>query len=337
MPLLRLFPEMSSLQVANARGDGFLIIRLDEGRIRNRVVSREGWGTRTLWFDLDQEGRPRSPEWREVDYEPRTRAWYVGLKDLPDEEVFWTEPYLFFTTKDLGITASVKWHERGMEYVFAVDILLTSITDFTRRDTTQLSSHSLTAVYTQDWRVVGLPRSEKFRDQASIRRALLLPIDKIQVPELQAAVSVAEHQKAIGKTLNGSGQAIFSYESQGESWWAGVTSYPLGKKRQLRIGILVPNDDLLEGVTQLRLHILVATLVTLLAALAYSFLLARSYSRPLEALAAQSRRIRDLDFQADAKIEANLREFKQPRKPRPSRCRRCSPSPDTCPWKLSRN
>ena len=308
---MRLFPEMSSLQVANARGDGFLIIRLGSGRIRNRVVSREAWGTRTLWFDLDQEGRPQSPEWREVDYEPRTRAWYVGLKDLPDEEVFWTEPYLFFTTKDLGITASVKWHDRGMEYVFAVDVLLTSITDFTRRDTTQLSSHSQTAVYTQDWRVVGLPRSEKFRDQESIRRALLLPIDKIQIPELQAAVSVAEHQKAIGQALNGSGQAIFSYESQGESWWAGVTSYPLGKRRQLRIGILVPNDDLLEGVTTLRLHILVATLVTLLAALAYSFLLARSYSRPLEALAAQSRRIRDLDFQADAKIEANLREFKQ--------------------------
>jgi adenylate cyclase len=310
-PLLRLFPEMSSLQVANARGDGFLIIRLGSGRIRNRVVSREVWGTRTLWFDLDQEGRPQSPEWREVDYEPRTRAWYVGLKDLPDEEVFWTEPYLFFTTKDLGITASVKWHDRGMEYVFAVDILLTSITDFTRRDTTQLSSHSQTAVYTQDWRVVGLPRYKKFWDQESIRRALLLPIDKIQIPELQAAVNVAEHQKAIGKALNGAGQVIFSYESQGESWWAGVTSYPLGKRRQLRIGILVPNDDLLEGVTQLRLYILAATLVTLLAALAYSFLLARSYSRPLEALAAQSRRIRDLDFQADAKIEANLHEFKQ--------------------------
>ena len=73
---------MSSLQVANARGDGFLIIRLEAGTIRNRVVSRESWGTRTLWFDLDQEGRPQSPEWREVDYEPRTRSWYVGLKGL---------------------------------------------------------------------------------------------------------------------------------------------------------------------------------------------------------------------------------------------------------------
>ena len=120
LPLMQLFPEMSSLQVANARGDGLLIIRLEAGRIRNRVVSRKRWGTRTLWFDVDQEGRPQSPEWQEVDYEPRSRAWYVGLKDLPDEEVFWTEPYLFFTTKDLGITASVKWQDRGMEYVFAI-------------------------------------------------------------------------------------------------------------------------------------------------------------------------------------------------------------------------
>ncbi|MCG2772930.1 MAG: hypothetical protein L6277_12685 [Desulfobacterales bacterium] len=311
LPLMRLFPDMSSLQVANARGDGFLIIRLEEGRIRNRVVSREAWGTRTLWFDLDQEGRPQSPEWREVDYEPRSRAWYVGLKDLPDEEVFWTEPYLFFTTKELGITASVKWQDRGLEYVFAVDVLLSSISDFTRRDTTQLSKRSQTAVYTQDWRVVGLPRHKKFQDQESIRRALLLHIDKIQIPELHSAVKMAEGHKEIGKTLKETGKTIFSYESQKKSWWAGITTYALGKRRQLWIGILVPNDDLLEGITQLRMHILVATLVTLLAALAYSFLLARSYSRPLEALAAQSRRISNLDFQTDAKIEAKLFEFKQ--------------------------
>jgi len=68
-PLMALFPDMSSLQVANARGDGFLIIRLENGRIRNRVVSRQTWGTQTLWFDVDQEGRPEalggagSPEW----------------------------------------------------------------------------------------------------------------------------------------------------------------------------------------------------------------------------------------------------------------------------------
>jgi adenylate cyclase len=311
LPLMRLFPEMSSLQVANARGDGFLIIRLEAGRLRNRVVSRERWGTRTLWFDVGPEGQPQSPEWQEVDYEPRSRAWYVGLKDLGNEEVFWTEPYIFFTTQDPGITASVKWQDRGIEYVFAADILLTSITEFTRRDTTQLSKSSQTAVYTEDWRVVGLPRHQKFRDQESIRRALLLSIDKIEIAELIAAMNKAKGHKEISQEIKKSGKAIFSYECHEETWWAGVTSYPLGKKRQLWIGVLVPNNDLLEGITQLRLHILGATLVTLLAALAYSFLLARSYSRPLEALAAQSRRIRDLDFQADEKIGAKLHEFKQ--------------------------
>ena len=140
---------------------------------------------------------------------------------------------------------------------------------------------------------------------------MLLHIDKIQIPELQGALKKAEGHKAISQEIKQSGRAIFSYESQGETWWAGVTSYPLGQRRELRIGILVPNNDLLEGITQLRIYLLTATLVTLLAALVYSFLLARSYSRPLEALAAQSRRISDLDFQTDAKIEAKLFEFKQ--------------------------
>lgn len=311
MPLMLLYPDMSSLQVANARGDGFLLIRLESGLIRNRVVSRERWGTKTLWFDLDQSGQPHSPEWKEVDYEPRKRSWYTGVQSLPYGEVFWTEPYRFFTTKDLGITASVRWNSQGTDYVFAVDVLLASITDFTRRDSTQLTSHSQTAIYTRDWRVVGLPRHEKFQSPEALHRAFLLSMDEIQIPELMAAVQKADTTPEIGEHIKESGKTIFSYECRGETWWAGVNSYPLGKSRQLWIGILVPNNDLLEGITQLRLYLLAATIVALLAALAYSILLARSYSKPLEALAAQSRSIRDLDFQADKKIEATLREFKE--------------------------
>jgi|GEM_PF-482524 adenylate cyclase len=311
LPLMQFFPEMSSLQVANARGDGFLIIRLDGGRIRNRVVHREGWGTQTLWFDVDQQGRPHSPKWQEVDYEPRGRAWYTGLKGLPAGEVFWTDPYIFFTTRDLGITASVKWDDGGLEYVFAVDVLLKSITAFTQHASTQLSKNSQTAVYTKTWKVVGLPRHQKFRDPESIRLALLCSVEELKIPELHAALKEGESNQKVIKALKELRKAIFSFDSQGETWWAGVTAYPLGKRRHLWIGILVPNYDLLEGISQLRLYLLAATVVALLAALGYSFLLARSYSRPLEALAAQSRRIRDLDFQTDVKIEAKLQEFKQ--------------------------
>jgi adenylate cyclase len=311
LPLMQLYPEISSLQVANSGGDGFLIIRLGSKTIRNRVVSRSRWGTQTLWFQVDPQGRPHSPQWRLVDYEPRKRAWYTGLKNLPGGEIYWTAPYIFFTTKDPGITASVKWPFHGEEYVFAADVLLTTITDFTRRPSTQLTKRSQTAIYTEHWRIVGLPRYKKLADPAAVRRSLLLPIQKLQIPELHAALKTADRDPEIMRELRTSGRAIFSYDGGNDTWWAGLTAYPLSRQRRLWIGILVPNADLLEGITQTRLHILAATLITLLAALAYSVLLSRSYSRPLEALAAQSRRIRDLDFHVDEKIGAKLREFNQ--------------------------
>jgi two-component system sensor histidine kinase/response regulator len=124
LPLLLQVPEISSVQVANSRGDGFLILELPSKHIRNRIVSRKNWGDQTLWFDVNKAGIPTSPDWRTLDYDPRKRSWYVGLEDLPYGEVYWTEPYVFYTTKDLGITASIKWENNGVHYAIAYDVLL---------------------------------------------------------------------------------------------------------------------------------------------------------------------------------------------------------------------
>ncbi|MFI5329986.1 MAG: adenylate/guanylate cyclase domain-containing protein [Desulfobaccales bacterium] len=311
LPLMQVLPELSSLQIGNDRGEALFIIRLNSGRIRDRVVSRDRWGTSTLWFDVDQDGRATSPEWKELDYDPRTRAWYAGLENFPYGEVFWSEPFLFFTMKEPGITASVKWNDQGVDYVFSADILLSAISDFTRRDTTQVTAHSETAIYTRQWQVVGLPRNEKFRDPEAIRRALLRTVGEMQIPEIIAAVNESNHNAEISKHLKESGKAIFSYDYRGKIWWAGFTSYPLGKTCHLWISILVPNNDLLEGLVQFHFYVLAGSLVALLSALAYSFLLARSYSKPLEALAAQSRAIGNLDFRTEKKIEAKFHEFRQ--------------------------
>jgi adenylate cyclase len=311
LPRLLQLPEFSSVQVATSVGDGFLILQLPSGHIRNRVVSRERWGSQTLWFDVNEEGAPTSPQWQTLDYDPRKRAWYTGLEGQPDGEVYWTAPYVFFTTKDLGITASIKRHDAGLTYVIAYDVLLTAITDFTQADTNQLSTNAQIAIFTDTWQALGLPRHERFSSPEDIRQAFLRPVAELEMPEFAAAVAKARKVKVVSKALQETQGAIFPFTFRGEKWWAGVSPYPLGKARHLWIAILVPNDDLLEGITQQRIYLLIATIVALVAALLYSFLLARSYSRPLEALAAQSRRIRDLDFRVDEKIEAKLQEFNQ--------------------------
>jgi len=309
LPLLLQLPEISSVQVATARGDGFLILELPSGHFRNRVVSRERWGSQTLWFDVGKQGVTTSPQWQTLDYDPRQRAWYTGLEGRPDGEVYWTAPYVFYTTKDLGITASVKWQGAGLTHVIMYDVLLTAITSFTQSAPHQLSKNSQKAIFTDTWQVIGLPRNERFASPEDIRQAFLRPVAELGTPEFAAAVAKASKVKAVSKALKEKQSAIFPFTVRGEDWWAGVSPYPLGKARHLWIAILVPNEDLLEGITQQRIYLLIATMVALLAALLYSFLLARSYSRPLEALAAQSRRISDLDFGIDEKIEAKLREF----------------------------
>ena len=304
LPYILFHPEISSVQVANSRGDGFLILQFKSGRIVNRVISRDTWGDQTLWFDVDKDGRPYSFEWKNVDYDPRKREWYRCANDSPYGTIHWTEPYIFFTTRDLGITSSAKWRYDGMEYFIAYDVLLSAVTDFTQSESRRISPNAQMVIVTDDRRAVGLPPHKLFSDEESIRNAFLLPMEKFPTPEIKDALG-----KLAG--LKHTGRDIFNFTSDGTDWWGGVQVYPLGKHRNLWIGVIVPNKDLLEGITVLRIYLLVATLIALGAALVYSLLLARSYSRPLEALAAQSHRIRDLDFRSDEKIEVRFSEFKQ--------------------------
>jgi adenylate cyclase len=60
----------------------------------------------------------------------------------------------------------------------------------------------------------------------------------------------------------------------------------------------------------LRVALLATTLAAIAAALLLALFLTRAYSRPLEALATQSRRLRDLDFGSTEAIEANVREVR---------------------------
>jgi len=311
LPLLLQVPEISSVQVATARGDGFLILQLPSGHIRNRVVAREKWGPETLWFDVAQDGQVTSADWQTLDYDPRKRAWYEALADKPCQKVCWTEPYVFYTTKDLGITASIRWENNGLTQAIAYDVLLTALTNFTQSRSEQVSENSQTAIFTDHWRALGLPRHKDFSSLESIRGAFLRQVGELGTPEFNAAVAEACTNKKVAQSLEENRRAIFPFTSQGEYWWAGINAYPLSGVRYLWTVILVPNRDLLAGIRQQRIYLLFATLTALGAALLYSFLLARTYSRPLEALAAQSRRISDLDFKVDEKIDARLKEFTQ--------------------------
>jgi adenylate cyclase len=299
LPILQSQEELSSAQIANERGEGLMLLQTEKG-CWVRVVNRPRWGTQTLWVELDAEGQALRHEWRVVDYDPTERPWFSGILGQQPGAVFWTAAYLFFTTGDLGITASSAWSDDGVQHVIAWDVLLSAVTTYTQQISSEVSSRALVVVMAPDGRVIGLPRVPAYRDESAIRAHFLRPLSELDSPVVWAFAAAAS-----GHEL----PAYFTFESDGDTWWAGLRDYRMSTNHRLHLAVLIPDSDLLEEVAHQRQILLGATALALLAALAYSLLLARSYSRPLEALAAQSEKIRHLDFREDEQIEARLVEF----------------------------
>jgi hypothetical protein len=148
----------------------------------NRVVWNAEFGDDAFeaFWDPAVEGRPNTPrgrflrkgsadtrgvEWK--GYVPSKRVWFERAIATEVGRASWTDPYLFFVTKDAGVTGSIHFTRRGKRYVLAVDFMLTDLS----RVTAELQSDQfLAAIVTREGRLVGLPRDSRFDTPDKVRR-----------------------------------------------------------------------------------------------------------------------------------------------------------------------
>ena len=114
-----------------------------------------------------------------------------GLKDLPDEEVFWTEPYLSSPRKIWASPPRLSgktgaWNMCSPSISCDIDHRLYPPG---HHPTQQSLTDGGFIPETGAW--WDCTRHKKFRDQESIRRALLLPVDEDSDSGIRAAVKKA--------------------------------------------------------------------------------------------------------------------------------------------------
>jgi len=122
----------------------------------------------------------------------------------------------------------------------------------------------MTVVFTQSGRTVGLPPDPRFDGDKALLAAVLSPVTQLGVPALDAALAAWE---AKGKT-----EGIFRYRNKDRSsWWAGFSAIELDRDETVWSVALIPEDDLLGSVAQLRNLALTGILVTALLVAAVVF------------------------------------------------------------------
>jgi len=316
MPLVERIPQISSINLSDADGRGYLLLRFPD-RWRNRLTWTEKWGDRldySEWRDESTLIRRWTVEEPDEDerYDPRVRDWYTvaqaGAAEfepgaaLP-QNVYWTDPYTFFTSGEPGITASLHVEDPGgRRLVLAFDLQLRDLSEFTRQ--LEVSPGGLSIVMTEDRRVIGLPGLARFARPSERREALL------KYPRDLGLQVLTDGADAASTRVEGA-PAIFSFESGGERHWADLRRVDLGANRSIAIVVVVPESDLVGVIKEQRVLLLGVSVLGFVAAVSMAFWLARRYSRPLSMLAENSQRIGSLELRQLEPVQSTLREVEQ--------------------------
>ena len=298
LPVLETLPQASSIVAGTSAGEGWMLLVNADGSLINRMTDLGRWHNEHRFFERDTSGEVRSYR-QTFEYDPRERAWYLAAIAEP-YGVQWTEPYIFFTTGDPGITASTHFTlGDGRDMVVGLDLKLRDLSATTM--SAGVSAHGMALVLTHDLRVLALPAPPKDVDAASWSGKVLKPSRELGIAALD---------DALAGWRSDDGNVVRSFRSQGTNWLARVQPYSLADK-QFWVVTLAPESDFAPDWWAL-LGVLASGLaVTLVFVALFAQQQARRIARPLEALAEASERIGNLDFRAEPPGSAEIAEVRK--------------------------
>ena len=245
------------------------------------------------FYDSDQhllETRPRPG----YDFDPRSRGWYQSA--MSHSGTILTEPYVFFTTRDVGLTMA----RRGVDgaAVIGLDV---SVDDLSAAlDRLRGTPGTQLALVTADGVVLAYPDKAQLivPDGNGVRLA--------RVSELGGAgldrLFTAAHGDITGGILSQTIEA-------GDRTYQGsaIPIVALGGQQTYLLAA-VPTDELLTGARDTLRQLGLVVLVVVSLALVAGWLLARLIARPMQALAREVSALASFDFEQGVSTRSRITE-----------------------------
>jgi PAS domain S-box-containing protein len=301
-PVIASHPEISSVIFAHESGREILLLRTNEGRWINRISDPDRWGKQTFWITWRDQNTIESVEMLERDYDARSRPWFKAALALPaDGQIAWTDPYIFFTTKEPGITAAARWTAPdGSRYLIGHDVKLLDISRFTARQT---AGHSgIASVLGDDGKLLAVPRDPRFASDEGIKSAVL---------QDAAASGSAPLVAALGAWRAGgrADRQVDEFDLDGQRWLSTFQRISLGN-RPAWLALAAPRADFVPVGAEDLAMLLGLALLALAAGVGAASRLAGRLGHSLDQLASESARIGRMELQESVRIDAPWREVK---------------------------
>ena len=306
---LRRNPALTAIYVGYADGAFFLLRPSSDARIRAALrapetaafivqsVEATPQGARASFRFLSSELTTIGIEARaDVAFDPRTREWY--REALAAERQVRTAPYVFFTTREPGITLARASPSRHA--VIGADVTLDALAALLRSQGVSESAELYLA--TAEGRVLA-GRAGRAVVEDDGKGELRLPALGSLGGDVAATLAA--------RAASGTRPASFTFEAGGSEWLGGFHAIDNELGAPLLLVSAAPVDELLAGAQRIRTEGWIVTLLLLLAALPVVWLAAARLSAPLSRLAGIARRMQAFDFADAPPARSGVREVDQ--------------------------
>ena len=302
---LRSNPALAAVYVGYADGAFFLVrsVRDDATRSALRAPadtafvaqSIEAGSTAPRFFYFREDlGLVASVGRSDFGFDPRTRSWY--RQALANDEPTWIGPYVFFTTREPGITFARR--AASGSSVVGADITLASLSRLLRESRATPSSQLF--LLANDGRVVAHDGSDPLAHVRAASEGLRLSnLDELAVATAQPLARV------LGA---GTDPRRFEFAADGRDWLGSIQAVASSGLDRLHLVVASPTDELLAGVREMRQRDIAVTTGMVVLAMPLAWLVATGVSRPLRKLADDARAIEALNFDDREPVRSIVRE-----------------------------
>ena len=280
-------PNLASLYLGYSNGDFFMVRPLRTTALKTALnapdtAAYQVWSidhdassgqprSQSLFFDqsLNQLSRQDNPD---ETFDPRTRAWFSSARG--DEGQITTEPYIFFSTHNIGTTLA---RRSGEDAVIGADLTLAELSATLAKHV--VTPHTEIVLFDAQGNAIAYPDSSKLIVDDQTARL-------IKVADLSPGLSALLAHPPTGKRLHAAGR----------QWIVARSSMQEGGPQGLQLALLVPEDELLVDAYRMRWQGALITLTTLLLCLPAGWLISRILVKPLHALVQEADAVRSFNF-----------------------------------------
>ena len=279
---LRYNAAFSGLSYGDRQGNFLYVSRQHSIGVKNEYLTkvihfREGQRKEEV-LHRDSELALQTRKTINDDFDPRTRPWYAAFRQ---NKLLWTPPYIFYTSREPGITVSmpvVDARDR-VQGAFGVDIEIHSLSEFLARK--KISEHSFSFIVTRQGELAAHSEMALVKKYGPMGHPQLVNIgDLADNPVLR--IVWARIRALPEQELNKGATMDFSVADV--HYLAMVRSFPGNSQWPWLMSVVAPEDDFVAIFRQAKRRTLLwALFYSICISLVIFFLIARFF-RPMRRL-----------------------------------------------------